>query len=261
MPATPVGQIPYPQGTDPPVIPTDMKNLAAGTDGWVSSMDAALQARLGAVSSRLSSVASRLAVVNTATTTAGTNMTSGDTAIAANQAAVNAVVTRLGTQDTSAAAVQTRYTTDNNELNTFRNFTPLGSSGALAFSNSVQNDASGATFWLGSFNFNVNAPAPVWRVTFSIAAAITMSDLNGRMEFRICAGTPTATWGNFVTQSLYARQNNANYVPVSMSATINAGSLRNQPVQIALGVTGFRGYRISAYIQDATLQYLQSGGY
>lgn len=261
MPATPVGQIPYPQGTDPPVIPTDMQNLAAGTDGWVSSLDMALQGRLSVVSSRLSAVASRLATVNTATATAGTNMTAGDTAIAAEQGSVNAVLTRLNTQDTTAAALQTRYTTDNAELDHFRNFTPGGASGALSFNSNVLNDSSGSVFWLGGFNLNVNAPAPSWRVMFNIAAQISMSDLNGRMEFRICAGSPAAAWGNYATQSYLARQGNSNIVPVSLSATISAGNLRNVPAQFSLGVQGLPGYRISAYIQQATIQYLQSGGY
>lgn len=262
MPATPVGQIPYPQGTDPPVIPSDMKALASGTDGWVSSLDAALQTRLGAVTSRLSAVSTRLTAVKAATTVANTNMDSGDTAIASGQTAVNNVLSRLATQDTTAAALQTRYTNDNNELDQFRNFTPLGSSGALSFINSVSNDSSGNQFWLGAFNFSVNAPAPSWRVTFSIAAQITSNDQTGRAEFRICpAAAPTAVWASFVTRSFLGRQGNSNLVPISMSATVNAGNLRNVPVQIAVGVQGTPGYPISAFIQGATIQYLQSGGY
>jgi hypothetical protein len=261
MPTTPVGQLPYPQGTDPPVIPTDMQALAAGFDGWVSAQDAALQGRLAAVSSRLSAVSTRLATVNSAVTVANTGMTAGDTAIASAQSAQNAVLTRLTTQDTAASTLQARYNNDNAELSQFRNFTPLGSTGALSSSTNVSNDASGAVFWLGSFNFTVNAPAPVWRVTFCGNAQIASSDTAGRVELRVCAGSPSVAWASFTAQAFLARQNNSGYVPFSVSTTVAAGVLRNVPVQIALGAQGTAGYRISATVQNATLQYLQSGGF
>jgi hypothetical protein len=262
MPTTPVGQIQYPQGTDKPQIPADMKTLASGTDGWVSSMDMALQGRLAAVSSRLGAVATRLAVVNTASGTANTNMTSGDTAIATEQNAVGSVLARLAMQDTAAAALQTRYTTDNNELNNFRNFTPSGALGAAAaFSNNVINDSSGSIFTIGGFNLTVNAPAPSWRVSFVIPASIAMSDTNGLLELRICTGSPTASWNNTSQGTFLARQGNSNTVPVLMSAPVSGGTMRNVPFQIAVLIRGKAGYRVSANVQDATLQYLQSGGF
>lgn len=234
MPVTPVGQIPSPQGTDPPVIPSDMKNLATRADAWITSLDTAFQNRIGAVVGRLNSVHTRVTTTSSNVAALTTTMSSGDTAITAAQNSLTSVETRLNTQDTTAAALQTRYTSDLTELGTLESKTPKGVK-ALFTNTNAWSLSSVVAAWITQQTFNCDGPGAIYRVAFSTTFWDGDSGLD---EIRISWGQGnSASWWNLIVRQLIG---GVSYqLPMPMSLVGYATGMPAGVVTVGVATAGF----------------------
>lgn len=259
MPLTPVGQIPYPQGSDKPLIPADMKALADRTDGWVSGMDSALDGRITAVGSRLDAAGVRLGNTATNLNSANALMTSAVGVFAVEDPALTAVESRLATQDTTASTLQGRYTTDYNNLNNFANRTPMGLAKIINASSTVTTGSS-VTQWFGISYFNLGAATSgTFRVSFS--ASVKANNVNtGSVELRVCSGvgaSGTPSWSQFHTQTFFRQVYDQGFQSFMMCtmATVNVGSPGGSII-LALGATGDGTMNYSVKINSGSIQYM-----
>lgn len=262
MPVTPVGQIPYPLSSDKPLIPTDMRNLALVTDGWVSNMDTALDGRVTAVGTRLDSVTTRLSATTANLATANTTMTTGDTGITNEQTSLTSTENRLNSQDTTANALQTRYNTDNNNLTNFTQLTPLGVAKIIP-GGSTTTSSSSSLFWLSSSVFNINyAQNPAFLVTFSVNFRANNYN-TGWIEFRICSGVGMSgnpAWGSYYAQASFTQPVSQNPQSFMMRAAVRTGTINNSGALIALGCIGDGTLNYSVNVNSGSIQYLTTNG-
>lgn len=200
MPVTPVAGIPYPLGTAPPVIPTDMSALATQTDSWVSGLDTALSSRLSAVSSRVTAVSARVANSATNLATSNTTMSTADTAIATANSALSAVETRLSSQDATAASLQSRYTADTTAITQLQWDTPRGVLFNSGSTSGVSISGSGLYTIQEEF-IPYDGTLASMRVFYTVSLNITNVP-SLYFDMRICWGVGTATpsWGNCVAE-------------------------------------------------------------
>lgn len=262
MPTTPVGQLPYPQGTDPPTIATDMKSLATQADGWVSALDAALSTRIGAVGTRLDAVTTRLTTTSTNLSASNASLTAGDTAITGAQNALTAVETRLNSQDTAASTLQTRYTTDNNNLLALSRNTPLGVTKIFP-KGPVVSSSSGLNGWLATAGYMVSsASRPLFRVSFTGAINIYSANNSPLFELRLCYGIggTVPSWNSYAVQTFYAAPAYSGWQTFSLSAIYGPGSVTNNTVALGIGYwldSGSMTFDIQ--IQSGSIQYMTTG--
>lgn len=261
MPVTPVGQIPYPQGTDKPFIPADMAALAGRADAWVSGLDSALDGRVTAVGSRLDAVGVRLNSTSANLSAANTSMSSGDTALTAASAALTTVENRLTAQDATAATLQSRYATDSTNLNNFANHTPLGVTKIAARSSPIT-DGSSSVNWLSTSYFNIGLAAnPTFRVSFTVNL-IANTYNTGWVEFRVCAGVGTSgnpSWGSYFSQNSYTQSTDLNPQSFTVATIVSVGLVSTSGVIISLGCAGSGTLNYTASIDSGSIQYMTTG--
>lgn len=234
MPTTPVGQIPYPQGADKPVISSDMKSLATVADTWTSSLDTAFQNRIGTITSRLNAVHTRVTGTNSNLATLSATMNAGDAAITSEQNSLTAVEARLAAQDTSAGALQTRYTNDLTELTHLETKTPKGVK-ALSTTGSSWSIGTIVASWITQRTINCDGPGAIYRVCFSTSFWDSDSGLN---EIRISWGQGnSANWWNLVNKQLIGGVSYT--MPMPMSVIGYATGMPAGTVTIGIATAGY----------------------
>src|ERR1044071_4477694 len=260
MPVTPVGQIPYPLGTDKPLIPADMKNLATVADNWISSLDSALQTRLGTVSTRLTTLAGNLAATTNDLAAANAPMTQGDSAIAAEQNSLTAIENRLTAQDATAATLQNRYNSDVSSITSFANKTPIGLVGS-AFQYSFTNNGNPNPILVTSVSYNIIGVAnPVFYAAYSINLNGGLSQ--GSIDLRICTGTGTSPqWGNYEVNAIYSGTDHFGTTSFTLASMFNVDTVTNNSVSIGLMFQTNSGSPLTVTVASGHVRYMQQSGY